>query len=59
MIRLTKMVSVIERIREITRQPGMNRTCARSPGRLVNRNICYRLFATSERSGRSPLVPSG
>ena len=59
MIRLTRTVNTIERISEITRQPGMKRTCARSPGRLVNRNICYRLFATSERSGRSPLVPSG
>src|SRR5215208_5089034 len=36
MIRLTRMVRPIERIRENTRQPGIKRTCVRSPGRLVS-----------------------
>jgi hypothetical protein len=38
MIRLTRMVSPIERTTDITRQPGMKRTCVRLPGRLLKRN---------------------
>jgi hypothetical protein len=52
------MVSAIERIRDITRQPGMKRTCARLPGRLVNRNIRYRSTPAAAWSGRSSLLPS-
>ena len=38
MITLTVMVSAIVRITDITRQPGMKRTCVRLPGRLLMRN---------------------
>ena len=39
MITLIKIVNPIESSSDVTRQPGMKRTCARLPGRLVNRNI--------------------
>lgn len=32
------MVRPMESSRENTKQPGMKRTCARRPGRLVNKN---------------------
>ena len=36
---LIRTVSPIESSRDITRQPGMKRTCVRLPGRLVKRII--------------------
>lgn len=56
---LISTVRTIESRRDITRQPGMNRTCACLPGRLVKRNIDYRSTPGSRRPCCSWLVTSG
>jgi hypothetical protein len=38
MITLMMIVNAIDRMSEVTKHPGMNRTCVRLPGRFVKRN---------------------
>ena len=40
MIRLSRIVNPTESSSDHTKQPGMKRTCARLPDRLVKINIC-------------------